>query len=65
LAAVKAPPDPHAIDDLLDRAEKMMTAMLESVLSTRAALDPLYAVLSDDQKNTADTLLAGLMGMMG
>ena len=49
----------------LDRMEKMMAGMLEAVRSTKAALTPLYAVLSDEQKKTADTLLQGPMGMMG
>jgi poly(3-hydroxybutyrate) depolymerase len=51
--------------DRLDRMEKMMTAMVEAVRSTKAALGPLYAVLSDEQKKMADTLLHGPMGMMG
>jgi hypothetical protein len=55
---------PHA-PDRLERVEKMMAGMLESVRSTRAALGPLYAVLSDEQKRTADALLTGPMGMMG
>ena len=49
----------------LDHMEKMMAAMLEAVRSTKAALTPLYAVLNDEQKKTADTLLQGPMGMMG
>ena len=49
----------------LERMEKMMAGMLEAVRSTKAALTPLYAVLSDEQKKTADTLLQGPMGMMG
>ena len=49
----------------LDRMEKMMAGMLEAMRSTKAALTPLYAVLSDEQKKTADTLLQGPMGMMG
>jgi hypothetical protein len=49
----------------LDRMEKMTAGMLEAVRSTKAALTPLYAVLSDEQKKTADTLLQGPMGMMG
>jgi hypothetical protein len=49
----------------LDHMEKMMAGMLEAVRSTKAALTPLYAVLSDEQKKTADTLLHGPMGMMG
>src|SRR6266481_3295595 len=46
-ASVNAP-------DRLDRMEKMMTAMLESIKATRAALVPLYAVLTDEQKKVAD-----------
>jgi hypothetical protein len=49
----------------LDHMEKMMAGMLEAARSTKAALTPLYAVLSDEQKKTADTLLQGPMGMMG
>jgi LTXXQ motif family protein len=48
----------------LDHMEAMMTDMLETVRSTKAALTPLYAVLSDEQKKTADTLLHGPMGIM-
>ncbi len=51
--------------DRLDRMEKMMSAMLEAVRSTKVALGPLYAVLSDDQKKMADALIHGPMGMMG
>jgi len=42
-----------------------MTAMVEAVRSTKAALGPLYAMLSDEQKKMADALLHGPMGMMG
>ena len=51
--------------DRLDRMEKTMTAMVEAVRSTKAALAPLYAMLSDEQKKMADALLHGPMGMMG
>jgi hypothetical protein len=51
--------------DRLDRMEKTMTAMVEAVRSTKAALGPLYAMLSDEQKKMADALLHGPMGMMG
>ena len=51
--------------DHLDRMEKTMTAMVEAVRSTKAALGPLYAMLSDEQKKMADALLHGPMGMMG
>jgi len=47
----------------LDRMETMMTAMLESVKTTRAALTPLYAVLTEEQKKVADQLIHGPMGM--
>jgi hypothetical protein len=42
----------------------MMTAHLEALLKFKAAVDPLYAALSEEQKKTADELLAGPMGMM-
>jgi hypothetical protein len=45
----------------LDRMERMMTAMFDAVKATKAALGPLYAVLSDDQKKTADQLIQGPM----
>jgi len=57
-AAMNAP-------DRLDRMEKMMTGMLESVRTTKAALTPLYAVLTDEQKKLADDLIRGPMGVMG
>lgn len=43
--------------DRLDRTEKMLSAMVETVHSTKAAFGPLYAVLSDEQKKMADSLL--------
>jgi hypothetical protein len=49
--------------DRLDRMERMMTVMLDAVKAMRSALGPLYAVLSDDQKKTADQLIRGPMGM--
>jgi hypothetical protein len=49
----------------LDHMETMMTDMLESVRTTKAALTPLYAVLTDEQKKLADDLIRGPMGMMG
>ena len=44
--------------------EKMITAHLEALRKFKAAVDPLYAALSDEQKKTADELLIGPMGMM-
>jgi LTXXQ motif family protein len=43
--------------DRLDRREKMLTSMLAMVRSTKAALSPLYAVLSNEQKKLADSLV--------
>ena len=47
----------------MDRMEKMMTAMTETLRTTKASLTALYAVLTDDQKKTADQLIHGPMGM--
>ena len=44
--------------------EKMMTAHLEALRKFKAAVEPLYAALSDEQKKTADELVIGPMGMM-
>jgi LTXXQ motif family protein len=43
--------------------EKMMTAHLEALRKFKAAVDPLYAALSPEQKKSADELLMGPMGM--
>ena len=44
--------------------EKMMTAHLEALRRLKAAVDPLYAAFSPEQKKSADELLMGPMGMM-
>ncbi len=49
--------------DRLDRMEKMLTTMLETIKATRIALAPLYAVLTKEQKKVADQLIHGPMGM--
>jgi hypothetical protein len=43
--------------DRMERREKMMTDAAASLSEVLAAAKPLYAVLSDDQKQTADELL--------
>jgi hypothetical protein len=53
-----------ALPDELAMRERMMTAHLEALRKFKAAVDPLYAALSDEQKKTADELLIGPMGMM-
>jgi hypothetical protein len=48
-------------DDLLqqiDRYEQMLSARLDQLRQTKAALAPLYDALDDAQKRTADELLA-------
>ena len=52
------------LPEKLASREKMMTAHLEALRKFKAAVDPLYAALSDEQKKTADELLIGPMGMM-
>ena len=52
------------LPDKLATREKIMTAHLEALRKFKAAADPLYAALSDEQKKTADELLIGPMGMM-
>jgi hypothetical protein len=52
------------LPDRLDRIEKYLTAHLDMVRAIKGPATELYAVLSDDQKRVADTLLHGPMGMM-
>jgi hypothetical protein len=52
------------LPDKLALREKMMTAHLDGLRRFKAAVDPLYAALSPEQKKTADQLLMGPMGMM-
>jgi hypothetical protein len=55
---------PSTLPARLDLQDKMLSAHLEALKGMRAALDPLYASLSDDQKKIADELMRGPMGMM-
>jgi hypothetical protein len=50
--------------DILARYEKMLTLRLDAVRKVKGDFDPLYAVLSDDQKKVADELLASPMSIM-
>lgn len=69
-AQAAAPPMKHggaAASTPLDRLgqyEKMLVSRLERVRALKAAVDPLYASLSDDQKKLADELLMSPMGIM-
>ena len=53
-----------ALPDRLAAREKMMSAHLDALRKFKAAIDPLYAAFSDEQKKTADELLMGPMGMI-
>ena len=50
--------------DTFNRSEKALTIRLEAVRAVKAALEPLYAVLNDEQKKTANELLTSPMGIM-
>jgi hypothetical protein len=50
--------------DRLDQHEQLMTFQLEALRAVNQALKPLYAVFDNSQKQTADQLFWGHMGMM-
>jgi hypothetical protein len=52
------------LPDKLAMREKMMTAHVDALHRFKAAVEPLYAALTDEQKKTADELLMGPMGMV-
>jgi hypothetical protein len=52
------------LPDKLATSEKQLAARLEAIRKLKAAADPLYAVLSADQKKTADEIIISPMGMM-
>jgi hypothetical protein len=54
---------PAPLLESLASLEEKMTAQLEAVRRIKAAVDPLYVALSDDQKKTADELILGPMGV--
>ena len=47
----------------LTMAEHHMSAHLNSVRGLKAAIEPLFAVLTEDQKKTADHVMAHIMGI--
>jgi hypothetical protein len=51
------------LPDKLAAREKMLSARLEALRKLKAAAEPLYAALSDDQKKTADEIMLSPMGM--
>jgi LTXXQ motif family protein len=61
----------RSLPERLAAREQLMTARLEALRQLKAAIDPLYAALSDEQKKSADELMPGMgagamgWGMMG
>lgn len=55
---------PTTWPERLERHESILTARLEALRQTRDAASDLYEVLSQDQKQTADSLMPGPMGAM-
>ena len=53
-----------SLPDRLDQHEQFMAAQLESIRTMNKALKPLFAALSDNQKQTANQFFGGPMGMM-
>jgi hypothetical protein len=52
------------LPEKLDHHAKMAAGHLASLQAIKAALDPLYASFSDEQKKLADGLMIGPMGVM-
>jgi hypothetical protein len=53
-----------SLPDRLQHHAKMAAVHLANLNAIKAALDPLYASLSDEQKKVADGLRIGPMGLM-
>lgn len=53
-----------SLPDRLDQHEKFMAAQLDAIRAMNKTLKPLYAALSDSQKQVANQLFWGPMGMM-
>jgi hypothetical protein len=48
----------------VQRKARMMSTHAEALKAVDAAAGPLYAVLTEDQRQKAESLLSGAMGMM-
>jgi len=55
---------PASLPERLGLHEKMLSIHLDRVKEIKAALDPLYAALSDEQRKLTDRLIMSPMGMM-
>lgn len=56
--------DKLSLPDRLDQHEQFMAAQLDALRTMNKALKPLYAALTDTQKQAANQLFWGPMGMM-
>lgn len=63
LAAQQSAPDAPllTLPQRLDQHERMVTAQAEALRRLRTALTPLYAVLTEQQRQAADSLVMGMM----
>src|ERR1700730_15611842 len=52
------------LPERLNMMEQHMTLHLDSLRAIKAAVQPLYSVLSDEQKKTANDIMKGPMGRM-
>ena len=52
------------LPDKIAARETMLTARLEALRKLKAAVYPLYAALTADQKKTADDIMLSPMGIM-
>jgi hypothetical protein len=65
-AKLDKPKDPAAPGGVLGQLTMMdehMTLHLDQVRASKAAIEPLFTALSDEQKKTADQVMTGLMGL--
>jgi hypothetical protein len=63
MMAPKASPQKSWLQTVQGKA-RMMSSHAEALKAVEATAGPLYAVLTEDQRQKADGLLAGAMGMM-
>ena len=52
------------LPERLNMMEQHMTLHLDFLRAIKAAVQPLYSVLSDEQKKTANEIMKGPMGRM-
>jgi LTXXQ motif family protein len=63
--ALQGAGQPATAPALLERRSTLLTARLEAIRAVAATAGPLYAALSDEQKRTADELMAEHLRDMG